>query len=46
MQNQFLQAIIMAVDVFVHTLVSSAIAIAKPLFDKMPYHTFILIGEG
>jgi hypothetical protein len=46
MQNQYLQAIIMAVGVFVHTLVSSAIAIAKPLFNKTPYHTSILTGEG
>ena len=46
MQNQCLRAIIMAVGVFVHTLVSSAIEIAKPLFDKTPYHTSILTGEG
>ena len=46
MQNQCLQAIIMAAGLFVHTLVSGAIAFAKPLFNKTPYHTSILTGEG
>ena len=41
-----LRAIIMAAGVFVHTLVSSAIVFAKPLFNKTPYHTSILTGEG
>ena len=46
MQNQCLWAIIIAAGVFVHTLVSGAIAFSKPLFDKTPYHTSILTGEG
>jgi len=41
-----LQPIILAAAIFVHTLISSAIAFAKPLFDKRPYHTSILTGEG
>lgn len=46
MQNQCLRAIIMAAGVFICTLVSGAIVFAKPLFDKTPYHTSILTGEG
>ena len=36
----------MAAGVFICTLVSGAIVFAKPLFDKTPYHTSILTGEG
>lgn len=33
--------------IFVHTLVASAIiAYAGPYYDKIPYHTSILTGEG
>jgi hypothetical protein len=46
MQNQCLWAITMAAGLFVHTLVSGEIAFAKPLFNKTPYHTSILTGEG
>ena len=46
MQNQRLQAIILATGIFVHALVAGAIAFATPLFNKTPYHTSILTGEG
>jgi hypothetical protein len=45
-QNQCLRAIIMAAGVFVRILVGGAIAFAKPLFNKTPYHISILTGEG
>ena len=46
MQNHHLRAIILAAGVFVHTLIAGAIEFATPLFDKTPYHTSILTGEG
>jgi hypothetical protein len=46
MQNRRLQAIILVAGIFVHTLVAGAIAFATPLFNKTPYHTSILTGEG
>jgi hypothetical protein len=41
-----LQPIILVAGVFVHTLVTGAIALAAPFFNKIPYHTSILTGEG
>jgi hypothetical protein len=46
MQNQCFQAIIIAAGPSTHTFASSAIAFSKPLFNKTPYHTSILTGEG
>jgi hypothetical protein len=47
MQNHAIQSrAILAAGVFVHALVAGAIAFATPLFDKTPYHTSILTGEG
>ena len=37
---------IQAAGVFVHTLVTGAIAFAGPLYAKIAYHTSILTGEG
>ena len=42
-EKHHLQAILFAAGVFVHALVS-AITFAKPLFNKIPYHTSILTG--
>jgi hypothetical protein len=44
MQKHHLQAILLAAGVFVHALVTGAITFAKPLFNKIPYHTSILTG--
>jgi hypothetical protein len=46
MQNHRLRVIILAAGIFVHALVAGAIAFATPLFNKTPYHTSILTGEG
>jgi hypothetical protein len=37
---------IQAAGIFVHTLVTGAIAFARPLYAKIAYHTSILTGEG
>jgi hypothetical protein len=46
MEYEQLQPIILVAGVFVHTLVTGAIALAAPFFNKIPYHTSILTGEG
>jgi hypothetical protein len=46
MEYKQLQPIILVAGVFVHTLVAGAIAFAAPFFNKIPYHTSILTGEG
>jgi hypothetical protein len=46
MQNHHLQAILFTAGAFIHALITGAIAFAKPLFNKIPYHTSILTGEG
>jgi len=35
-----------AAGVFVHTLITGAIAFSGPLYTKLPYHTSILTGKG
>jgi hypothetical protein len=46
MEYEQLQPIISVAGVFVHTLVAGAIALAAPFFNKIPYYTSILTGEG
>jgi hypothetical protein len=38
--------VIQAAGIFVHTLISGAIAFSEPLYAKIAYHTSILTGEG
>jgi len=46
MANQQCLRAIQAADIFVHTLITAALAVAGPLYAKLPYHTSILTGEG
>ena len=46
MADQQCHCVIQAAGVFVHTLVTGAIAFTGPLYAKIAYHTSNLTGEG